>query len=118
LNGTATSVTDSVISGLPLPGCTLWPPDHKLVHVATVTATDNIGLSSFNVTVTSNEPPDPWDTDFVITGIGLAPRMVQLRAERLGTGTGRIYTITATATNSAGHTTAAMARCTVPHDRR
>jgi hypothetical protein len=32
--------TPPVISGMPASGCTLWPPNHKLVGVATVTAAD------------------------------------------------------------------------------
>lgn len=114
--------TPPLISGLPAPGCTLWPPNHELVQVATVTATDVLGLSSFNVTATSSEPEDglgDGDTapDTVITGSGLAPRVVQLRAERSGTGPGRTYTITATATNVAGLISTSTATCVVPHDQ-
>src|SRR5207248_2668278 len=42
-----------VISGLPAPGCTIWPPNHKLVQVATVMAADALsGLApgTFKVT--------------------------------------------------------------------
>jgi Kelch motif protein/galactose oxidase-like protein len=113
--------TPPSISGLPAPGCTLWPANHKLVEVATVTASDELGLSSFNVTATSSEPEDglgDGDTapDILITGSGLGPRLVQLRAERSGTGPGRTYTITASATNVAGLSASATATCTVPHD--
>ena len=69
-----------------------------------------------SVTATSNEPANPGP-DIVITGSGLQPRTVQLRAERLGTGTGRVYTITAKATNVAGVASTATATCTVPHDQ-
>jgi hypothetical protein len=41
---------------------------------------------------------------------------VQLRAERLGSGTGRIYTITITGTNAAGTTTQSVI-VLVPHDQ-
>jgi len=30
------------IAGLPEPGCALWPPNHRLVHVATVTADGSV----------------------------------------------------------------------------
>src|SRR5216683_863921 len=85
-----------VISGMPAAGCTLWPPNDKLVQVATVTATTShsgVAPGSFKVTGTSNEPPDP-NTDIVITSNGSGGFNVQLRASRLGTGTGRIYTLT------------------------
>src|SRR6185437_10446539 len=44
--------TFPTISGLPS-NCSLWPPNHRMVQVATVTANDNLsGVSSFGVTVT------------------------------------------------------------------
>lgn len=45
-------------------------------------------------------------------------RAVQLRAERAGNGTGRVYTITATAKDLAGNTATANATGKVTHDRR
>ncbi len=105
-----------VISGMPKPGCTLWPPNGKLVHVATVTAVDALsGLGSLTVVGTSNEPLDPGDV--VVTSNGSGTSTVQLRADRLGTGTGRTYTLTATATDLAGNTQTATGTCTVPHDQ-
>jgi hypothetical protein len=74
-------------------------------------------MSSFNVTGTSNEPMDPNNPDIIISGTGTQPRTVQLRADRLGTGTGRVYTLTTTATDAAGNTTTAVSTCTVPHDQ-
>ena len=109
--------TPPVISGLPVPGCTLWPPNHKLVQVAAVTAGDALsGMAAFNVTGLSSESPDPGETDVVIAGSGLQPRSIQLRAERSGSGNGRTYTLTATASDLAGNSSTASARCTVPHD--
>jgi hypothetical protein len=105
------------ISGMPTPGCSLWPPNHGLVEVATISASGvDAPLASMNVTGTSNEPADPGP-DIVISGSGLDPYMVQLRAERLGAGTGRIYTLTATATDLAGNTATTTATCVVPHDQ-
>jgi hypothetical protein len=112
--------TMPTISGLPATGCVLWPPEHKLVQVATVTAGDSLsGLASFNVTGTSNEPENglgdgDMAPDIVVAGTGVQPRIVQLRAERSGTGKGRIYTLTATATDLAGNTATSTATCTVP----
>jgi hypothetical protein len=110
--------TPPVLSGLPVAGCTLWPPDKKFITVATISAADVLsGMSSFNVTGTSNEPMDPNNPDIIISGTGTQPRTVQLRADRLGTGTGRVYTLTTTATDAAGNTTTAVSTCTVPHDQ-
>jgi probable HAF family extracellular repeat protein len=100
-----------IISGLPAPGCTIWPPNHKLVQVATVTAADALsGLApgSFKVTGTSN---DPANGQIVITG-GPSQFLVQLGADK-----DEVYTLTATASDLAGNTVTQQATCTVPHDQ-
>jgi hypothetical protein len=107
--------TNPSISGMPAPGCTLSPPKHQLVQVATITATDSLsGIASLSVSATSNEPDsgtgggdDPGD--IVISG-----GSVRLRAERTPSGKGRVYTITATATDLAGNAMTSVATCSVP----
>jgi len=88
----------------------LWPPDHRMVPVsltvAVADACDTAPVASI-VSVESNEPIDglgDGDTapDWVVTG-GLT---LDLRAERSGTGSGRTYTITVVATDSAGNASA------------
>ncbi len=107
----------AVINGMPLgASCSIWPPNGKLVQVATIGASATAGgVQSFSVTATSNEPVGSGD--IVIAGLGVGPRTVQLRAARAGKNSGRIYTITATATNIAGAVTTATTTCTVPHDQ-
>lgn len=108
-----------VLSGLPGEGCNLWPPDSQFIDVGTVSAADELsGLASFEVTGTSSEISHRNNPDVVITGSGLEPRTVYLRAARLGTEKGRIYTLTATAKNRAGGMTTSTTTCTVPHDER
>jgi hypothetical protein len=110
--------TPPMISGMPAVNCTLRPPNHKLVQVAAVTAIDaqsGIAPGSFTLSGRSNEASDPGD--IVITRNASGGFIVQLRAERLGTGTGRIYTLTATAADLAGNRAMATATCVVPHDR-
>jgi hypothetical protein len=112
--------TRPVISGMPV-GCSLWPPNHKLVTVGTVTASDALsGLApgSFQVTGTSNEGPgDPQSPDIVVTPNGSGGFVVQLRADRSGNSNDRVYNLTATASDLAGNTATATANCTVPHDK-
>jgi hypothetical protein len=110
-----------VISGMPAPECSLWPANHKLVQVASITAIDALsGLvpGSLQVSVTSNEPSsDPNDPEFVITPDGSGGFTVQLQADRSGSGNGRIYTLNTTTMDMAGNSAAATATCTVPHDQ-
>jgi hypothetical protein len=112
--------TPPAISGMPAPGCSLWPPNHKLVRVAAITAIDALsGLvpGSLKVSATSNEPSsDPNNPEIVITPNGSGGFTVQLQAERLGSGNGRIYTVNATAMDNAGNSAAETATCGVPHD--
>jgi len=110
--------TPPTISGLPVPGHVLWPPDQKMVAVAVITATDaESSVASFDVTATSSEPQDQKDPDVVVSGNGVGPRTVQLRAGRLGTGNGRVYTLTATASDIAGNRQTTVTTCVVPHDQ-
>jgi hypothetical protein len=111
--------TAPAVSGAPPASCSLWPPNHKLVQVGVISASDLFsGTATFNVTAISSEPLNPHEPDIVITGAGLEPRAVQLRAERTGAGTGRAYTITTVVTDAAGNTATATSTCSVAHDLR
>jgi hypothetical protein len=66
---------------------------------------------------TSNEPSDPKDPDIAITPNGSGGFVIQLRADRLGSGKGRVYSLAATAVDLAGNTATVNATCTVPHDQ-
>jgi hypothetical protein len=100
----------------------LWPPNHRMVHVTVnISAIDacDPAPSCQIISVTSNEPIDglgDGDTspDWIITG----PFTVDLRAERSGTGTGRVYTITVQCTDHSGNSSTATVTVTVPHSRR
>jgi hypothetical protein len=97
---------------------TLSPANHRYVTVkATTSASDNADPSPTValVSVTSNEPDnglDDGDTahDIVIVN----DHTFQLRAERSGTGTGRVYTITYKATDACGNQTTTTATVKVP----
>src|SRR5947207_760126 len=111
--------TPPVVSGMPASGCTLWPPNGRMVEVAAVTAADalsGVTPGSFQLTGSSNEPSDPKNPDVLITPNGSGGYAVQLRAARLGSGTGRIYTLNATATDLAGNTVTSTAACSVPRN--
>jgi rhamnogalacturonan endolyase len=96
----------------------LWPPTHQMVSVSlNVELVDLIdpAPTARIVSVTSNEPvngDDDGDTepDWEITG----PLTVALRAERSGTGTGRVYTIQVAGTDAAGNVTLQTVAVAVP----
>jgi hypothetical protein len=96
----------------------LWPPNHVMVPVSlNVELVDliNPAPTARIVGVSSNEPVDGDDDgntspDWEITG----PLTVALRAERSGTGTGRVYTIEVEATDAAGNTTRQTVTVNVP----
>ena len=97
----------------------LWPPNARLVPVTlAVDASDNCASVSCEITgVTSSEPVtgpgDLTSPDWVITG----PLSLDLRAERLSGGPGRIYTITVRCTDSSGNTATKNVTVTAPHDQ-
>ena len=97
---------------------TLWPPNHGMVTVALDAVLVDLldpAPTARIVAVSSNEPvngADDGDTspDWEITG----PLSVNLRAERSGTGTGRIYTIQVEGRDAAGNTTLQTVAVRVP----
>jgi hypothetical protein len=108
--------TKPSITGMPGAACSLWPPNHKMTLVATITASGGASpLASFSVVASSSEAPAAGESDVLVAGSGNT-RTVSLRADRDAAGPGRIYTITATAADEAGNSATASATCRVPHD--
>jgi hypothetical protein len=102
----------------------LWPPNHKMKTVhAILDIEDCDPLTTVElVSVTSNEPDNglgDGDTAHDIAGadLGTDDRSVQVRAERSGTGSGRVYTFVYRVTDSSGNATEASATVAVPHDQ-
>ena len=122
-NSATAAVTASnpppVISGISVDKPVLWPPNNQMVAVTVnYTVKDNCGDDACVLTVSSNEP---------VNGVGdgnaspdwqiVDAHHVLLRAQRSGTGTGRVYTITITCTDSANNSTVRTTTVTVPHDQ-
>jgi hypothetical protein len=96
----------------------LWPVNHKMVTVrAAVYSSDAAsGIESVVLSsITSNEA-DSGAGD-ILADIGTEADSFSLRAERLGSETGRVYTITYMATDHAGNKKLTSVTVTVPHDR-
>jgi len=95
----------------------LSPSNHTMRDVTiSYTATDNCAVTSV-ITVTSNEPINgvgdgDTDPDWIVTD----DHHVILRAERSANGTGRVYTVTITATDGIGNTATKTVEVRVPHN--
>lgn len=95
----------------------LWPPNHKLVTIGITGITDPEG-QAVTVTITSVHQDEavsgggsgPFGPDAVLQG-----GTVALRAERAGTGDGRVYHVTFVAEDEDGAQTTGTVHVTVPH---
>ena len=98
----------------------LWPPNHKMVDVTVdYTAQSCGGRTTCALSMSSNEPADNTGDGHTAPDWKVVDAThVTLRAERSGSGTGRIYTITIRCTDQLGQTGQATATVTVPHDQR
>jgi uncharacterized repeat protein (TIGR01451 family) len=113
IDKTAPTVACSAIPSI------LWPPNNKLVPISTsVTVSDALsGSGGFTlVSVTSNEP-DSRQGDIQGFVTGTASTTGFLRAQRLGSGTGRVYTLTYSGADGAGNTALCTTTVLVPHDQ-
>ncbi|TAL24928.1 MAG: hypothetical protein EPN94_06350 [Nitrospirae bacterium] len=98
----------------------IWPPNHKYVKVVPSVNVNDACVAAVNVelvSATSSEPDNglgDGDTanDIMVNTDGT----ISLRAERSGTGNGRVYMITYKATDFAGNATVSSATAIVPHD--
>ena len=99
----------------------LWPPNHKMVEIkVNITASDDFDVAPIVklVSITSNEPDNGLGDGDTPSDIQiLSDGRIFLRAERSGSGTGRVYTLTYSATDSAGNVTYTTALVKVPHSK-
>lgn len=105
----------------------LWPPDNRMVDVMiSANAADNSGLPSMlSIMISSSEPAETDKFGNVISAYtvenidqmnGLI--YLKLRAARYGKGSGRVYTVTITATDGSMNSSSAVVAIKVPHDNR
>jgi uncharacterized repeat protein (TIGR01451 family) len=109
-----------VISGASVSASSLWPPNHTMRDITVnYTVTDNCGVPTLSLSVASNEPINgTGDGNTEPDWIVLDAHHVRLRAERDGAGTGRIYRITITATDSGGGSSSQQVQVLVPKSQK
>ena len=102
--------TPPVLSGLPVPGCSIWPPNEQMVQIANVASNDTLsGTDSLVVTGSVNSPANGNEVpDIVING-----GTVTVRARPPKEGNPIVYTVTAVATDKAGNSSTLSAICKV-----
>ncbi|ULL15141.1 hypothetical protein DVH26_12255 [Paenibacillus sp. H1-7] len=96
----------------------IWPPNNQMVVIDAALHPNDTGsgVASVELTsITSNEPAGSQDD--IAADLGTAATSFSLRAARLGTGSGRIYTIKYTITDKAGNQAVTTSTVTVPHDQ-
>jgi hypothetical protein len=103
----------------PVPGpataspSSLWPPNHKMVAVTVHASAQDACTAAPSCAIQKVTANEPIDGAVEITG----PLTVMLRAERLGGGSGRVYTIEISCRDIAGNAATTTATVTVPHDQ-
>ena len=109
---------------------TLWPPNHKYVTVSVgITVSDVCDTDVANkvklISVTSDEADEVsgaankkggGDGNTPVDIVIVNKNTVQLRAERLGGGDGRVYTLNYSVADASGNTTTASATVSVPKE--
>ena len=101
----------------------LWPPNHKFVPISIIGVTDGDD-DSIAITIdgiTQDEEVDAkgnGDGNTSPDGQGIGSDTAQVRAERAGTGDGRVYEISFTADDGNGGTCEGSVTVGVPHDKK
>ena len=131
-DGHASSAADSVTIHIAdtndPPVCTLaqasptflWPPNHTMVPVSILGVTDpNNQAVTFTFTVvTQDEPVNGLGDGDTSPDAAVSGNQILLRAERAGTGNGRVYVVHFTATDAEGAHCSGSVKVAVPHSKK
>jgi hypothetical protein len=98
----------------------LWPPNHTMVPVTIAGITDpsNQAVTITFGTVTQDEPINGLGDGDTSPDAAVSGNQILLRAERAGTGNGRVYVVQFTAKNTDGATCGGTVRVSVPHSKK
>lgn len=98
----------------------LWPPNHTMTQVSIVGLTDpqNQTLTITYPNVKQDEPINGLGDGDTTPDAAVSGNDILLRAERSGTGNGRVYVVQFTATNADGAECNGTVKVTVPHNKK
>lgn len=121
-NVTIQDTTPPEIESLTATPASLWPPNHKMVNIMVDVSVSDVcdpSASCKITSVSSNEPVNGLgdgntSPDWNITG----DLTVELRAERSGKSSGRVYTITVECSDASNNTSQKTVDVKVAHDQR
>jgi hypothetical protein len=98
----------------------LWPPDHRMVDVSVLGVTDPDG-DAVSITISGIMQDEPTnglgDGDTPTDGAGVGTSTASVRAERSGTGDGRVYVISFTASDGKGGSCSGSVSVGVRHNQ-
>ncbi|MEO6238242.1 MAG: DNA/RNA non-specific endonuclease, partial [Vicinamibacterales bacterium] len=113
---TIADTTAPAITNLSATPGVLRPANHRMIDVALAyQSADVSGAPACSVAIASNEPVDAaGDGNTMADWLVIDSHHVQLRAERAGGGSGRIYTISVSCADGSGNTSTAGVTVSVP----
>lgn len=99
---------------------TLWPPNHTMVPVSILGVTDpsNQQVTITYTAVTQDEPVKGLGDGDTSPDAAVSGNQVLLRAERSGTGNGRVYAVHFTASDGQGGSCSGTVQVSVPHSKQ
>lgn len=116
---TVTPVNDAPVCETPTAASYIWPPNHKMVSVGAAMNTSDVDGDAVTVSISSvfqDEPTNGLGDGDTSPDANLA--LGQVRAERSGTGDGRVYVVTMTASDGNGGSCSGTVQVIVPHSMK
>jgi REJ domain len=98
----------------------LWPPNHTMVPVSITGITDpnDQAITITFTAVTQDEPVNGLGDGDTSPDAADSGNQILLRAERAGTGNGRVYVVHFTATDDQGGSCSGTVKVAVPHSKK
>lgn len=115
---TVIPVNDAPVCSTPTAASFIWPPNHKMVSIGAAMSTTDVDGDTVTTTISNifqDEPTNGLGDGDASPDANLA--LGQVRAERSGTGDGRVYVVTLTATDGEASCSGTV-QVIVPHSMK